>query len=195
MTNVQSFLNAEYDTLEKEEAYLKEIMVEIRKFETELETEGKEVVLLERIIIRLKERLADFQRNAFPQIAIYLAKLSARDANRQYDSRFDNYILAFAEIEFDLSTLNHILNEIQNVFKRSTDEQMKADRFLSSFSKEAIEMSSYMGQTRELLFGAHGHSSNFYFKNMGSLGREKFIGDNVKEIKNSIVQLYSLKLS
>lgn len=194
MANVQTFLGAEYESLEKEEEYLKDILREIREFETELRTEEREVLFLEKIIRRLKGRIANFQQNVFPQIAVFLARLNQRDANRQYHPKFDEWILTFAEIEFDCSVVNHVIAEINNVFKRKMEEQMKEDMFYSHLIREHKENDGIMKDIRELLFGTNNTYNiyNLFFKNMHH-PKEQFIRTEFEKMKRAFIERYNLK--
>lgn len=195
MTSPVTFLDEEYQSLDNEEAYLKGIMMGIREVETELREEEKEVFLLEKIIRKLKELVVHFQNNVFPKLAIYIAQLHSSQ-NRQYDTKLDEYILNFAELEYYLGTLSIVIQQIGEFFKRKTEKQLEEDKFYSRLRKEHDEANELVSNTRTLLFGTTS-THNIYKLDYRYLShgenKTSFINRHFQEMRKSFMQKYQMR--
>ena len=199
MTSVQRFLGEEFEILDKEEAYLREILKQIRTFETELSAEEKEILLLEGIIKKLKSSLLEFQTKYFPTIAVFIAQFSVPDqsrdlGNRVYDPTLDECLLKYAEIEYYLALLNYIVYHIGQVFEHEKTTKMKSDKFYNIVNKEHNECKEIVERIRQLLFGSTTlYNAKSPFTDIRDRNKNKFIADTFDEFKTKFKEKYKLK--
>jgi len=116
MPGVTYFQGKGYRNIGIVEQELKAVHAEVRKYEEELRKEENELLFLEALMQRIRKLIDFFNDNFEVRVKPFLADVNSKEITKNpmriYTAEIDVMIRTFAEIEFDLNTIEYIIKEM-----------------------------------------------------------------------------------